>query len=44
MAQNQTKLKWQISYMLELSNYINYNKIKQCLICIPSDCYRDSFD
>ena len=25
--------------MLELSNYINYNKIEQHLIGIPSDCY-----
>ena len=26
--------------MLEQSNYINYNKIKQCLIGLPSDYYQ----
>ena len=26
--------------MLDQSNYINYNKIEQCLNGIPSDCYR----
>ena len=25
--------------MLEQSNYINYNKIEQCLIGLPSDYY-----
>ena len=26
--------------MLDQSNYINYNKIEQCLIGIQSDCYQ----
>ena len=26
--------------MLDQSNYINHNKIEQCLIGVQSDCYR----
>ena len=31
--------------MLEQNDYINYNKIEQCLIGILGDCYRqDAFE